>query len=214
VLPCCTFYSESIRVKTDSTTEQFKSIRQDLVVQGIRNNFTLKVYCTHARIAIQVGDINELSQCQSVISELHRDGFTKHRAEFTAYKILHFVHLGNHLGLACLLSELESDFRNKSEVSHALKVYSAYTDSNYHKFFILYQNSPHKSRYLMDKMIPQVRENAIRAMIRAYNPCIPIQFVQKELGFSTAKECVAFLREHHLEVDESKSVVLTRQSKK
>ncbi|EPQ56396.1 hypothetical protein GLOTRDRAFT_59626 [Gloeophyllum trabeum ATCC 11539] len=174
---------------------QFKSLRQDLTVQRIKNEFTVQVYEIHARMALEVSDMVEYNQCQSMLKHLYELGIPGKVEEFTAYRILMLLHGRNRSDLNLYVGQLTSKQKNDPAVRHALDVSRALSIGNYHAFFDLYLNAPNMGAYIMDHFVARERIRALMIMTKAYMK-LPLRFIEKELAFDTLAEARDFLIEH------------------
>jgi hypothetical protein len=148
--------------------DQFKSLRQDLTVQHIKNSFTVDVYELHARIALEKGDMGEYNQCQTQLRGLYALNLGGHPEEFLAYRILYFIHTKNNAGLNEVLADLTPADKKQPSVKHALDTRSAVALKNYHRLFRLYLDPPNMGAYLMDMFIGRERIGALSTICKAY----------------------------------------------
>ncbi|CAK8574365.1 unnamed protein product [Lathyrus sativus] len=192
--------------------DQLKSIRQDLTVQRIHNQLTVKVYETHARLALEVGDLPEYNQCQSQLKALYAEGIEGSYMEFAAYNLLCVImHSNNYRELLSSMARLSVDSKKDEAVKHALAVRAAVTSGNYVAFFRLYKAAPNLNTCLMDLYVEKMRYKAVTCMCRSYRPTLPVSYVSQVLGFSTAvplneandekeasalEECLEWLKAH------------------
>ncbi|PHH84826.1 hypothetical protein CDD83_1321 [Cordyceps sp. RAO-2017] len=189
--------------------DQFKSMRQDLTVQHIKNDFTVAVYEIHARIALEKGDIGEYNQCQTQLQSLYRLGLGGNPVEFKAYRILYFIHTANRMSLNDMLADLTAAEKEEAPIRHALGVRSALALGNYHKFFELYLATPNMGAYLMDMFVVRERLAALCNICKGYKPEVPLRFLKKELGFESETDAAQFImdqRGQHLLEDRSESI--------
>ncbi|KAL5119184.1 hypothetical protein ACEQ8H_002892 [Pleosporales sp. CAS-2024a] len=174
---------------------QFKSLRQDLTVQHIKNAFTVKVYEIHARISLEKGDLGEYNQCQTQLKALYAQGLEGKPAEFKAYHILYIVYTCNKSDMNDMLAELTIADKSQPWIKHALDVRSALALGNYHKFFKLYLAAENMGSYLMDMFIERERFNALANISRGYAN-VTLRFLTDELGFENDASCREFLESH------------------
>ncbi|CAG8647574.1 25655_t:CDS:10, partial [Gigaspora rosea] len=128
--------------------DQFKSLRQDLTVQHIKTEFTVKVYETHARIALEKSDLGEYNQCQTQLKELYRLNIPGSVMEFMAYRLLYFLYTRNRSDINALIAELTDEMKNDDAIKHALE-------------------APNMGAYLMDHFIERERIAALQTLCKA-----------------------------------------------
>ncbi|KAK3389352.1 SAC3/GANP/Nin1/mts3/eIF-3 p25 family-domain-containing protein [Podospora didyma] len=177
--------------------DQFKSMRQDLTVQGIKNEFTVEVYEIHARIALEKGDLGEYNQCQTQLKALYQLGLKGKTIEFKAYRILYFIHTANRTALNDALADLTPTEKKELPIKHALDVRSALALGNYHRFFRLYNETPNMGAYLVDKFVGRERLAALCNICKAYKPDVPLRFVTEELYFESDAEAAQFILDYN-----------------
>jgi len=175
---------------------QLKAVRQDCTVQHLQNEFVVDVYETHARIALEEGDLNEYNQCQTQLKELYNKlgaadpKSVANRNEFIAYRLLYYVFLsgnkkydGGSSDVFKIMIDLSCEDRHHPAIQHALRVRVAVTDVDYHAFFRLLRECPNLGRYLMDRIVPSLRYNALLRICKSYRPSVETEFILSELGF-------------------------------
>lgn len=182
--------------------DQFKSIRQDLTVQSVRNLFTITVYETNARILLENNDLGEFNQCLSQLQQLYPSvaaSERQHQLEFFAYRIIYTIITHNDYGLAqCRADYLRPHVTAQHSpwleiVPQLFDLYVSYKLGDYVACFALLSAfTKHVDALLVPRLlhthiVPQIRKRGIVTMARAYRK-VSVEMLMRHLAFGSKQE--------------------------
>ena len=178
-----------------STCDAFKSIRQDLTVQCIRDAFTVQVYETHARVAIEKRDQTEFNLCLTQLKLLHKSYPSQYVNEFAAYRLLYYIYTNNTLDVGVFLASVTPAAQSDPCIKHALQVRKAWSSGNYVRLFRLSANAPNMSGALMDFFMERERKEAFGKAVKSYRPTMSVEQLKTVLAFEQISEVREFLEQ-------------------
>lgn len=175
-------------------SDQLRSIRQDLTVQCIKNEFTIKVYETNAKISLEAQDLDQFNQCQSLLIPLYKSGIKGNEIEFLALRILYDSMIQPKYSIENLLKEIyNGKSGSKPEIVHALKILKAINEKNYFSFFKYFKESSKFQKLLMQPFISRLQIKALQSLALGYYSEIKIEKIYQQLGFESQAEFIFFL---------------------
>lgn len=199
-------------------SEQFRSIRQDMTIQHIQNDFTIKVYETHARIALESHDLEQFNQCQTGLISLYEEGLNGNRVEFMAYRIIYSTLQGIKCDMENLLKDIHTLEKKNGlisknfEISHALRLMKAVNTANYFEFFKLFKITPNMGSYLIEPFLPRLRLKALQVIAMGYYTEVSIAFISDKIAFESHEKCVEYLIENKITLSNDNKKILCKDS--
>ncbi|KAK6202401.1 uncharacterized protein RJT21DRAFT_19432 [Scheffersomyces amazonensis] len=202
---------------------QFKSIRQDLTVQHLKNDFAIYVYELNAKISLENGDLGEFNQCQSQLKYLYylkrekdsklNNKFFRWEAELLVYRIIYMLITNNHSEMSKLKFSILHTYNNfeKTEKEQTIFefikiIFELHSDillGNYHHFFKIIRNLKITEDLTLaitlvkNSLYEKNRLKALQTIVNSYKR-ISVDFLLKELNFEHLQQFAKFLSNNSL----------------
>lgn len=182
-------------------SDQLKSIRQDLMVQSIRNDFTVLVYEENARLALEMGDREQFNQCQTQLETLYESGCNRqHFKEFLLYRFLYSLLLNDSKKTSRILIDIERVIENATvngktnsedieNLRRALDFSSTIRRKNYSRFFSVYRSLPSLAACLVNLFIDIYRKHLLKALVWGFAPTLSLDVITDLLAYESIDRC-------------------------
>ncbi|PRP81992.1 SAC3/GANP family protein [Planoprotostelium fungivorum] len=217
-LPILTKRYEEGNCDYNYVSDQLRSIRQDLTVQHIKNQFIAKVYLLHIKLAARHDDLSELMVCLVCLENLNEDRILKEKQALKVFALRILVSLlqEDRETLVQITSHLRPHHLQDRYVQFSMQVLQSLNGCrNYYRFAQLSTSTPSPvTLYLMEKMADKfVRKDALRFMCKAYRPTLAIDFITSQMCFRDVKQCTDFIQACGAVVDSTGAYLMCKESK-
>lgn len=203
--------------------DQLKSIRQDLTVQHIKDEFTVHVYEKNARISIENNDLGEFNQCQAQLKSLYhrlrinkekyKHRFILYEVEMMTYSFIYMIVTKNQSEINKFrLQYLKYKHFKKHEfekpyfklMSALFKSYLCTLQGDFEVFFKELEQFAHiketkiSFKFINDHLLGKVRLESLYQIAYSYRRFLVVTASEK-LRFPDPQSCLIYLGELGLE---------------
>ncbi|KAG5492949.1 hypothetical protein JKF63_01529 [Porcisia hertigi] len=179
-------------------SDQLKGMRQDLRVQNIVDNFTVKVYEVHARLCLSTGDIGEFNQCQAGLRQFYAmDTVNLTQCDvnnFFLYRLVYLTLSGQYDALSTELihltnGQLQGTDRvgsciTRESVNRTLALCAACNDGDTSSLCRLLLSFETEMTYLVRIYLQKLRIMWLKDILTAMKGALTLRFLMASLGFT------------------------------
>jgi len=205
--------------------DQFKSIRQDLTVQHIKNDFTISVYEKNAQLSLKHNDLGEFNQCLGQLKFLYsykrlsspdwQKRFISREVEMICYRIIYMMVTNNNSEICKIKLGLLQDYKGFRRqdtneiyfnfIASLFKLNAYKITNNCVQFYEeLDKYKGFKDIELALKVIAsfldqKVRLSGLFIICSSNRPGMKMESLLKMLSFHDMNDCEVFLRQLQLD---------------
>ena len=168
---------------------------QDLGIQRIKNDFTVKVYEENAIFCLKVGETDQFNKCLMQVSELYDEGIKGRKHEFMMYRALYLTLNSEKNILIRYLKELDHKDLNTKPMKSVLKLMNNLVRGNFNYIFKQLEQGMEGTKLLIKMFLFKLRIWALQIIAKSFSKNIGFDKLADILKFENVSDLVEYLEE-------------------
>lgn len=194
--------------------DQLRSIRQDLLIQDIKNDFVIEVYEKNSIFAIKYKDYLHFSKCLSNLIELYKLEFKGKNNEFYLYQLISLALKNGSSELQSFILSVPESFYYSEEFLLGKEIIESLQNDSY---CFIFENMAHCKflglRFLLRYYKDVLRFWALDIICHTQGKNRKFEDLIRELSFENEGEFFKFLEDNKIIFEKNKDVLLLKDNR-